>query len=290
MAIRKMTQEERGTHAWIYKKFLEEKAVTYAKLFKELYLYIEDDWDAPASMDPRDGSITIDRSLDKNQILTIIRHEILHGFLKHSLRMQRKLAYDLGEDPDHITNKVMRKIKYLMYKYHYDFNYAADYEISNLSYTEKDKEIIRKVIYHGRTATCLVTEDQHPDWVGYTMEEMYDELQELRKKDEENHIEEDDMEYFAPTGFSKDEKNQLPPRPSSNSSKDNSKDQDNTDSPQDSEDGEGAEGEGDGDREISQNSSKGSNSSKSSKPKTVFGTFVDKNTFLDRNGNPISFE
>ena len=76
------------------------------------------------------------------------------------------------------------KLKRILYKDD-TFNYAADYEISNRGYTTRDKENIRNIELNGRILSGLVTEDDHPDWVNLSVEEMYDKLIEERKQAQE---------------------------------------------------------------------------------------------------------
>ena len=59
---------------------------------------------------------------------------------------------------------------------HTQANIAGDYEISNRGYTEQDKRIARSIMLNGKVLSGLVTEDQHPDWVDLSFEEMYDRL------------------------------------------------------------------------------------------------------------------
>ena len=61
-------------------------------------------------------------------------------------------------------------------------NIAGDYEISNRGYTSRDKLNVRNIRINGQKLSGLVTEIDHPDWVGLTAEEMYDRLiQEMNK-------------------------------------------------------------------------------------------------------------
>lgn len=64
-------------------------------------------------------------------------------------------------------------------------NIAGDYEISNRGYTDADKATVRAIMLNGQILQGLVTEDQHPDWVNLSLEEMYDKLTEKKKADEE---------------------------------------------------------------------------------------------------------
>ena len=65
-------------------------------------------------------------------------------------------------------------------------NIAADYEISNRGYTEKDKDIARSIILKDQILRGLVTEDEHADWVNKTFEEMLAELIKTQQQDMQN--------------------------------------------------------------------------------------------------------
>lgn len=214
-----MTKEERGTKNWLYQHLLEEGYRTYAKLFWELDFHLTADPTIVGYMTPEDGTITVNRTLEADQISVIIRHEILHGFLQHEKRLLQNLAQKRGLDPDNLSDMDINELKKYLYK-NSNFNIAGDYEISNLGYTEEDKDVVRNLLLNGQTVSGLVTEDQHPDWVDLSIEEMYDKLQQEK-----------------------------PPEPSEDEESDDEDDQ----------------------------------------PVIVYGSFVDENTFLDSNGNPITF-
>ena len=119
-------------------------------------MHLTKDPDVVAYMIPSKAIIVINEGLDIDQVSTVVRHEILHEYLSHQLRMERHLN---GKPENHLQA-----------------NIAGDYEISNRGYTEQDKRIARSIVLNGKVISGLVTEDQHPDWVDLSLEEMYDRL------------------------------------------------------------------------------------------------------------------
>jgi hypothetical protein len=144
---------------------------TYAHLLDLFDLNLTNDPSVVGYMIPDKGVIVLNRNLDIDQVSTIVRHEILHEYLSHQLRMQRHLG---KEKYDNRTPTLHQLI-----------NIAGDYEISNRGYTEKDKNIVRAIRLNGEVLKGLVTEDDHPDWVNLTIEEMFDKLYDEYKEDEE---------------------------------------------------------------------------------------------------------
>ena len=132
---------------------------TYAKLLNLFTLYLSDDPAVSAYVVPDRGKIVMNKYFDDSQVSTIIRHEILHEWLKHNERFMELLK----SDPTLINA-------------HEPMNYAADYEISNRGYTDRDKNIVRNLKIGDKITSGLVTEDGHPEWVNLTFEEMYREL------------------------------------------------------------------------------------------------------------------
>ena len=126
-------------------------------------------------MDPRTGNITVNKGLDEDQVSVIIRHEILHNFLKHEKRLLNHLAEKTGLDPNALDDMNLKELRSALYSDD-TFNIAADYEISNRGYTESDKRVARAIKLNGQLLTGLVTEDKHPDWVDLSVEQMYDKL------------------------------------------------------------------------------------------------------------------
>ena len=144
-------------------------------------------------MIPNKGTIVINGTLKPQTMLLIIRHEIMHEYLTHEMRLIKHVAEKHGLDPDELDNVSIEDIKNEIYK-DSNFNIAGDYEISNRAYTEQDKQDVRNLELNGQIVSGLVTEDKYPDWVDLPLEDMYDNLiDELNKqKDQiEDQAEED---------------------------------------------------------------------------------------------------
>lgn len=176
-----MTREEKIAKNYLHRVLSTDGYPTYAKLFDKFDFNFTSDPSVVAYLDPARGVIVANRGLDENQICVIIRHEILHDFLKHEKRLLDKLARDAGLDPDDLDEIAIKDLKNSLYSTQ-DFNIAADYEISNRGYTEKDKITVRNIILNGRTLSGLVTEDKHPEWVDLSVEEMFDKLRKEKQK------------------------------------------------------------------------------------------------------------
>lgn len=144
---------------------------TYAKLLEMFDVYLTDDPNTIGYMVPGEALIVLNKRLNRNQVSVIIRHEILHEYLKHAAR---KAAW-LDKNPNY------REIDD-----HNLTNIAADFEISNRAYTDADKSQIRAIIMNDEILSGLVTEDQFPGWENMTFEEMLHKLFEKRKKDYES--------------------------------------------------------------------------------------------------------
>ena len=103
-------------------------------------------------------------------------------FLQHEKRLLAQLAKEHELNPDDLDDMSVDELKQELYSNKL-FNIAGDYEISNRGYTEKDKETVRNILINGRTVSGLVTEDDHPEWVNMSIEEMYDELRKETQRD-----------------------------------------------------------------------------------------------------------
>lgn len=114
--------------------------------------------------------IVINKNLYLEQTSVIIRHELLHRWLNHNYR----LGEHVGQD----------KWKKRTHQQHLIGNIAADYEISNRGYTDDDKQRVRTLMIKDKNMRGLVTEDDHPDWVDLSVEEMYDKLTEQLERDQ----------------------------------------------------------------------------------------------------------
>lgn len=179
-----MTREEKYAKELIRRNLGREGYATYSKILGDYELNITGDPSVVGFMEPAKGRIVVNRELDEDQVGLVIRHEILHYYLEHEMRLLRKLARDAGLDYDMLSDIEIDDLKQTLYGNDL-FNIAADYEISNRGYTDKDKDTIRQICLNGEIVSGLVTEDDHPDWVDMSVEEMYTELLKLKKQDED---------------------------------------------------------------------------------------------------------
>ena len=170
-----MTKKELRGKQEIEKRLAEQGYPTYARIFHEFDLNITNDPNVIAYMEPGKGRIVVNGELDLDGISVVIRHEILHEYLKHESRLVRHVAKIKGIDPSTLDDKSIKEIKNIIYSSK-NFNIAGDYEISNVGYTEADKRTIRNLVLNGKIVSGLVTETDHPDWVDLPLEDMYDRL------------------------------------------------------------------------------------------------------------------
>ena len=148
-----MTRRERLGRDQIVKKMSKDGYPTYASILELFDLHLTKDPSVIGYMVPEEGIICINENLDIEQVSVIVRHEILHEFLEHAKRGK--------------ASKIpMGQLS----------NMAADYEISNLGYTDADKAAVRSIKLGDQILQGLVTDYDHPDWVDKTFEEMYQEL------------------------------------------------------------------------------------------------------------------
>lgn len=155
-----MTRYEHSARDYLSDTLAKQGYNTYALLLQKLDFHFTENPNIIGYLNTTDASITLNRNLYTNQLSTIIRHEILHEVLKHAAR---QLA---------IIQKGGKFVKIP----HDIFNIAADFEISNLGYTDDDKRITRNIILNGKTLKGLVTEDHFPDWTELSFEEMLEKL------------------------------------------------------------------------------------------------------------------
>lgn len=161
-----MTARDEAAKEQIIRKLRSEGYPTYARLFDLFDLNLTDNPDVVGYMLPGKAKIVLNENLSIDQVSTIVRHEILHEWLSHGPRGEKFDKEHPDLLPDHDTS-----------------NIAADYEISNIGYTDKDKRAARAIILGDKTLQGLVTEDQYPGWEDKSFEEMYEEL--LKKNLEE---------------------------------------------------------------------------------------------------------
>ena len=193
-----MTREERIAKNEIQNILGRDGYKTYSELLDDFDVNLTLDPGVVGYMIPEKGVIVLNRELDLDQVSTIVRHEILHQYLDHERRLIRKLAKNKNIDSSALDDASLNELKNELYS-NKDFNIAGDYEISNLGYTDKDKDIVRNIKLNGQILTGLVTEDSHPDWVDMSIEDMYDELRKQRQKDQkeiEKDLENEDEEII----------------------------------------------------------------------------------------------
>ena len=154
-----MTARDEAAKEQIIRKLRSEGYPTYARLFDLFDLNLTDNPDVVGYMLPGKAKIVLNENLSIDQVSTIVRHEILHEWLSHGARSEKFDKEHPDLLPDHDTS-----------------NIAADYEISNVGYTDKDKRAARAIIVGDKTLQGLVTEDQYPGWEDKSFEEMYEEL------------------------------------------------------------------------------------------------------------------
>lgn len=175
-----MTAREKKTKEYILKILDSEGYPTYADILYDFDVNLTKNPSVVGFMEPSKGRIVLNEGLNIDQVSVIIRHEILHFYFEHEMRLLRHLAENHNLDYDSLEVGELQNLKQELYG-DKTFNYAADYEISNRAYTEKDKQTVRQIELNGQILQGLVTEDDHPDWVGYSVEEMYDALKEASK-------------------------------------------------------------------------------------------------------------
>ena len=154
-----MTARDEAAKEQIIRKLRSEGYPTYARLFDLFDLNLTDNPDVVGYMLPGKAKIVLNENLSIDQVSTVVRHEILHEWLSHGARSEKFNKEHPDLLPDHDTS-----------------NIAADYEISNIGYTDKDKRAARAIILGDKTLQGLVTEDQYPGWEDKSFEEMYEEL------------------------------------------------------------------------------------------------------------------
>jgi len=261
-----MTREEKISKDFIQTLLSSQGYPTYANIFSNFDLNLTDNPNIVGFMEPSKGRIVINRNLNKDQVSVIIRHEILHQFLDHENRLVKKIARKFGLDPDNLTLDELENVKKEIYK-NKNFNIAGDYEISNRGYTDEDKENVRNIELNGQILRGLVTEDDHPDWVDYTLEDMYDELNKP-KEDQQNKDNSNDKNDSSSDEDDQQNNSSKSQQSNSTDSSDSGSDQDNqTDDSSDSEEDDDSSEDDDTSSSSSSNSSQSTDDEKPQKKK-----------------------
>lgn len=171
-----MTARERTAKTDLLWVLAKEGYKAYANILKEFDLNLTDDPNVVGYTQIDKGRIVVNQNLRLNQVSMVVRHEILHNFLEHEKRLLKHLAHQANLDYDTLADTDFKKLQNQLYS-NQIFNIAADYEISNRGYTEKDKQTVQNLWLNGQKVSGLVTEVEHPDWITLSVEEMYDKLQ-----------------------------------------------------------------------------------------------------------------
>ena len=118
-----------------------------------------------------------------SQLNVLIRHEMSHKIFMHFIRMAKEVGINLSKSPS----------------FHDILNYIEDDEISNRTYTDDDKNIVRNMTQirlqrdpltgelkkAAEVIGGLVTEDHRANWLNLPVEKMYEnlkgEIRELNK-------------------------------------------------------------------------------------------------------------
>ncbi len=148
----------------------DEGYATYAKLTEYFDIYLTDDPNVVGYMLPGKAKIVLNKNLNTDQVSFVVRHEILHEYLAHGVRYKEYFEKNpkfarLGAQLGTISN------------------IAADFEISNVGYTEKDKRVAKNIKLNNQIIQGLVTDIDEPEWVDLSYEEI---LTEMLKKYEDD--------------------------------------------------------------------------------------------------------
>lgn len=205
-----MTKLEKGTRSALARFMRQQGYVTYAGLLLKFDLnFHQPPGIFAAAMEPGKYRILINPIIDDKEALSLlIRHEILHEYLKHNDRLLKHLAKKAGLNYDELDDMSLKELDRKL-KSNDIFNIAADYEISNRGYTELDKQMQRDIgqyLKSSQQLRGLVTEDDHPEWVNLPVEEMYDRLiaeREQAKKKLEQEVQEDESDVVDVVFISK---------------------------------------------------------------------------------------
>lgn len=292
-----MTQIEKKAKRILIKKLSEEGYRTYANILGLFDIHLTSDPSVVGYMNPGKGSITVNRGLDMDQISVIIRHEILHEYLDHIKRLLKKVnapSLDLyqyknkKENPDDLTIEDLINLGYDPYL----ANVAGDLEISNLGYTEEDKNTVRNLKLNGKIVSGLVTEDQHPDWVDLSVEDMYDELIKERKQEDptqqdvkNNQEKQQNNDQSQPSGQQPNNGQEQQNQQSQSGQSSNQSQQQQSDNQK-----QGNQQSGSSNQQSNSENSNDDQSNDSSDGEQITyirGRFIDDTTFEDEDGNII---
>ena len=169
----KMNGRDKQVKEMVLDMLIQEGYGTYARRLKEFEFIVADFYAGSyipvAAMFPTLGCIVINTGfLDDEktfkQLSVIVRHELLHFLLMHEKRLYDHLK---ATDPDFENTYKKASI-------HEIANYAMDWELSERGYDDHDKDVVRNMTLNGRVCGGLILEDDHPEWLGKPMEEIFE--------------------------------------------------------------------------------------------------------------------
>lgn len=101
-----------------------------------------------------------------DQLSVLIRHELLHFLLRHSVRFINYLKQKYPNDWRWYSSAgPIRQLS----------NVAADYDLSKF-YDEEDKEVVRLMTLNNEVVGGLILSDDHPYWMNLSYDQLLDEL------------------------------------------------------------------------------------------------------------------
>lgn len=190
----KTNQQDRDVKTAIISHLLDEGYGTYAERFKD-FPFIVTSWyngqPVPTAQMDADGVMCINpgffnisgdnpKEVEKvmDRLSVLCRHEMLHYLLTHIVRMKEYLQRKfpniiLGQHEIDFSQLTPDELTEFMAIRAVD-NKAADWELSEQGYDDHDKEVVRGMAINGEVIGGLILEDDHPEWLGLTYEEIMD--------------------------------------------------------------------------------------------------------------------
>lgn len=185
----KMSKLDYAAKQVLIKKLKDQGYVTYANFFSNFifnltYKDTYSDSDPIAYTDMKQRLIVLNGNLDMDAASTVLRHELLHNILEHMTRESNYWKKELGFNAAELTPEQLKEYSRQLYSHHQTANKAMDWELSNY-YTEADKKIAKNLNILGELVSGLVVDVDHPEWKGWTFEDMFRELIKEQKAQQE---------------------------------------------------------------------------------------------------------
>lgn len=177
--VERMNVRDQEVKQILISKLLDDGYGTYAKRLKEFDFVIADNFEGQpvdtAAMCASQGLILInpgflvaanekEQKTQMDRLSVLIRHELLHALLMHQRRFIDHMAKQNPDDFKDYTVDTVQRME----------NMAADWELSERGYDDFDKQVVRNMTLNGRVIGGLILEDDHPEWLGKTFEEIFD--------------------------------------------------------------------------------------------------------------------